>query len=179
VGVWSRTPEHRRVFAERAQKAFGVSATAYDEPGSMLAEADIVATATNAREPLVRYEQLRPGTHVTSAGLNFELDASVYRDADQLVAASRQQEVASAMPTDTPGRVTGGPLYDLLSSGALMPESIVELGAIVRGDVVPRNGQTDINVYRESRGGVGDAALASRVYDLARARGLGTEFDLS
>ena len=86
--------------------------------------------------------------------------------------------MASALPSDTPGRLTGGPVHDLLSSGALTAESIVELGAIVAGEVAARNGPGDINVYRESRGGIGDAALASRVYDIAKARGLGTEVDL-
>jgi len=177
VGVWSGTPEHRESFAARASQTYKVAATAHDTPDRMLAETDIVAVATNAHEPLVRFDQLRPGTHVTSSGLNFELDASVYTGANQLVATSRQQEIGDATPAYAPGRVTGGPIWDLLSSGALTNESIVELGAIVRGDVAARNGPSDINVYRESRGGVGDAALASRVYEIARERGLGTEVD--
>jgi ornithine cyclodeaminase/alanine dehydrogenase-like protein (mu-crystallin family) len=179
LGVWSRTPEHRAAFADHASAAFNLMATPYDDPEPMVADADIVAVGTNARVPLVRFDQLRPGTHVSSAGLSFELDISIYRDAHQLVAASRQQEVVSAMPTDTPGRVTGGPLSELLSDGRLSAESIIELGSIVQGRVAARNGPADINVYRESRGGVGDAALASRAYDLARERGLGVEIDLA
>jgi ornithine cyclodeaminase/alanine dehydrogenase-like protein (mu-crystallin family) len=178
VRVWSRTFEHCVAFAERASTAFGVPVTPVERPAEMLGQADIVAVATNARVPLVWYEQLRPGTHVSSSGLIMELDESVYRHADQIVTTSRQQEIVSLKPSDTPGIVPGGPLWDLLTEGALTEESIVELGDVVSGKVPPRVGPTDINVYLESRGGLGDAALASRAYDIARERGLGTEFDL-
>ncbi len=178
VRVYSRSPEHRRAFAESASAEFGISVAPADAAEAAVRDADVVAAGTNAREPLVRYEWLRPGTHVSSAGLNFELDRSVYERADQFVAASPQQEIASAAPTDTPGRVTGGPISELLRDGTLSPAAIVALGTIVRGDVAPRSGPNDINVFRESRGGLGDAALAARAYDLARQRGLGTEFAL-
>jgi len=138
---------------------------------------DILAVGTNARAPVVTYDQLRPGTHVTSFGLVGELDASVYVQADQLVAASREQEIENAQPTKTPGRITGGVLHDLLSAGSLSSESITDLGAISHGDVPARNGPSDINVFRYSRGCVGEAAVASCIYYRAKERDLGMEFD--
>jgi hypothetical protein len=96
--------------------------------------------------------------------------------ADQFVVASQQQEIANALPTSAPGRVTGGTLYELLKSGTLTREAFVPLGAIAQGDVAPCNGPNDINIYRDSRGGLGDAALASWAYDRARERGLGLDF---
>lgn len=179
VDIYSPTVEHRRAFAERAGRALGIPVTAYDSPGAVTNNADILAVATNAHTPAVTYEQLRAGTHVSSAGLNSELDSSIYLRADQLVAASREQEVASAMPTNTPGRVTGGVLYDLLQSGAVKGDSILDLGALALGEVAPRNGPADINVFRESRGGVGEIAFASWVYDRARELDLGVDFDFN
>jgi len=128
--------------------------------------------------PLVRFDQLRPGTHVSSSGLIMELDESVYRNADQLVTTSRQQEIDSVTPVNTPGIVAGGPIWDLLSSGQMAETDLVELGDLVAGKIEPRRGPNEINVYVESRGGLGDTALASRAYDLALERGLGTEIQL-
>lgn len=176
VDVYSRTPAHCRAFAARAEQALGIPVVAHDDPEAIIADADILATGTNSRAPVVSYEQIRPGTHVTSSGLAMELDASVYLRADQVVVASRQQEIANSLPTYAPGRVTGGVLHDLLSSGALQPEALVQLGDVARGAVAPRNGPKDINVYRDSRGGLSDAALVSCAYDRARERGLGVEF---
>lgn len=176
VNVYSPTREHREAFAERAGRDLGLPVVAHERAEAVIEGADILAVATNARAPVVNHQQLRPGTHVTSFGLVGELDASVYLQADQLVAASREQEIENAQPTKTPGRITGGILYELLTAGRLTPESIADLGAVVHGDVPARNGPTDINVFRDSRGGVGEAAFASWVYDRARERDLGVEF---
>jgi len=177
VDVYSKTPEHRAAFGERASASLGLPVRAKNTAEAVIEGADVLAVGTNARAPVVAYDQLRPGTHVTSFGLVGELDASVYLQADQLVAASREQEIENAQPTKTPGRITGGVLYDLLSAGSLTPESITDLGAIAHGDVPARNGPSDINVFRDSRGGVGEAAFASWIYDRAKERDLGVEFD--
>jgi thiomorpholine-carboxylate dehydrogenase len=62
VRVWSRTPEHARRFAEEhgARAAPGVEAA--------VRGADVVVTATNARQPIVRGAWLKPGAHVNAIG---------------------------------------------------------------------------------------------------------------
>lgn len=178
VDVYSPTPEHRARFAERETRSLGIPVTAHDSADPVIAETDILVVATNSNTPVLAFDQLRPGVHVTSMGLTTELDASVYLGADQFVASSREQEVQSALPNPFyPDRPVGGPLHDLLRSGELSRESIVELGSLVRGEVQPRNGASDINLFRESRGGTSDLALINCAYELARKRGLGTEFD--
>lgn len=176
IDVYSPTPEHRLAFAERATRLLEVPVAARDAPEPVIEGADILVTATNSRTPVVTYDQLRPGAHVSSGGLAMELDASIYLQVDQLVAFSRSQEVANAAPTNVPGRVTGGIIHDLLTSGALKPESIVELGHLASGEVPAKNGPEHINLYRDTRGGTADAALAIWAYDRAKERGLGVEF---
>ena len=61
VRVWSRTPEHARRFAEEH------GATALDLE-SAIRGADVIVTATNAREPLVQGRWLKPGAHVNAVG---------------------------------------------------------------------------------------------------------------
>lgn len=61
VRVWSRTPEHARRFAER----HGVRATTAKEA---VRGADIVVTATNAVEPILKGAWLKPGAHVNAVG---------------------------------------------------------------------------------------------------------------
>ena len=180
VELYSPTAEHRTAFAERASRELGIPVTPHDTPRPVTAEVDIIAVATNSRTPVLRFDQLQPGVHVTSMGLTTELDESIYLEADQLVAASREQEIDSSAPgPNNPGNVEGGQLWRLLQAGRLSRERIIELGTIIQGDIAPRNGPSDINVFRESRGGVGDTALASWVYEQARERGLGVEFDFN
>ena len=57
VRVWSRTPEHAKRFAEKH------GAEAMDAEAAVRG-ADVVVTATNAREPILMGAWLKPGAHV-------------------------------------------------------------------------------------------------------------------
>src|SRR5262245_707338 len=61
VRVWSRTAEHARRFAEE----HGALAT---DAESAVRGADVVVTATNALEPILRGVWLKPGAHVNAVG---------------------------------------------------------------------------------------------------------------
>lgn len=61
VRVWSRTPEHARRFAAE----HGAKAT---DAESAVRGADVVVTATNAREPILLGAWLKPGAHVNAVG---------------------------------------------------------------------------------------------------------------
>lgn len=149
--------------------------TPHATPDAVVRGVDIIAVATNSRVPVLSFADLRPGVHVTSMGVSRELDASVFLQVDQFVTPSRSQVIAGAQPGVTGG---GGPLYPLVQEGRLQPDSIVELGSIIKGEVVPRNGAGDITLFRDSQGGVGDLALANYAYEYARAHGLGAEVAL-
>jgi ornithine cyclodeaminase/alanine dehydrogenase-like protein (mu-crystallin family) len=62
VRVWSRTPEHADRFAAQhgAQKAMDAE--------SAVRGADVVVTATPAREPILKGAWLKPGAHVNAIG---------------------------------------------------------------------------------------------------------------
>jgi thiomorpholine-carboxylate dehydrogenase len=62
VRVWSRTPEHARRFAEE----HGVTAAPTAE--SAVRDADVVVTASDAREPILQGAWLKPGAHVNAVG---------------------------------------------------------------------------------------------------------------
>jgi thiomorpholine-carboxylate dehydrogenase len=61
VRVWSRTPEHARRFAaEHGARALDAEAA--------VRGADVVVTATNALEPILKGAWLKPGAHVNAVG---------------------------------------------------------------------------------------------------------------
>ncbi len=179
VRVYSRVPEHREAFASWVGRETGVDGRPCDSLEAAVAGADIIAAATNAKQPVVRYDQLRPGTLVVGLGSDEELDESIYLGASQLVATSRAQylEAGGSGQWGQEKTAPHGPFARLLERGALRSEALLDLGAIVAGDVPARNGVDDIPVYLDARGGVADAALISAIYDRAREQGRGTEVD--
>ncbi len=62
IRVWSRTEAHARRFAEEHGVAFAATAEA------AVCGADVVVTATAAREPVLAGAWLGPGTHVNAVG---------------------------------------------------------------------------------------------------------------
>jgi ornithine cyclodeaminase/alanine dehydrogenase-like protein (mu-crystallin family) len=176
VDLYSPTPAHRERLAERATAALGIPVKAHDTPAAAIADADIIVVGTSSYSPVLSFDDIRPGTHVTSMGMSTELDESIYLRVDQFVAPSRDQEVESASPVSHPH--VEGHLFRLVQEGRYDPASIAELGSIMNGDVAARNGPTDINLFRDSRGGVGDVAMANWVYERAREAGLGVDVEL-
>ena len=61
IRVWSNTPEHAKRFAD----AHGAIATSAE---SAVRGADIVVTATNAREPVLKGAWLKRGAHINTVG---------------------------------------------------------------------------------------------------------------
>ncbi len=62
VRVWSPTYEHARRFAERHGSRIA------PDPQFAVRDADVIVTATNAREPILRGAWLKPGAHVNAVG---------------------------------------------------------------------------------------------------------------
>ena len=67
VHIWNRAPARAEALTARLQSE-GVTARAVADLEGAVAVADIITTATMAREPLIRGEWLKPGTHVDLVG---------------------------------------------------------------------------------------------------------------
>jgi len=85
--VYSRSPEKRREFAEQLGGLVSAKVVAADSPEQIMAEADIVVTATTSKTPVFDGSLLRPGTHVNAVGSNSlakaEVDVTAVSRADQ------------------------------------------------------------------------------------------------
>ena len=182
VKVFSPTEAHRNAFAERASAALGVPVTPVASVAAATEDADIIALATVAVTPALEAEHVRPGVHITSVGEPHEIGESVYLQAAQIVSSSWHQELGGINPSGQRISQRQGlaapPLWEVLQDGRIKKEELLELGAIVNGDVAPRNGPNDVTIFRDAQGGVGDIALANLAYERAKAMGRGVEVDV-
>jgi ornithine cyclodeaminase/alanine dehydrogenase-like protein (mu-crystallin family) len=157
VRVWSRTPER----AQRFAREHGVEAVATAEEA--VRGADVVVTATAAREPVLRREWLAPGAHVNSVGYvgaaGRELDTATVAEA-ALYVDRRESAFAES--------------GNVLLAG-VPPEHVVgELGELVLGRVPGRRSPEQLTLFESLGLAVEDVAAARLAVERARAEGAGT-----
>ncbi|MGZ4115766.1 MAG: ornithine cyclodeaminase family protein [Actinomycetota bacterium] len=137
--------------------------------------ADVVSAATHADEPVVRWEWLRPGTHVTSVGFNSDGLGEV--DAETVVHAAlfvESREAALAPPPAGAVELIRAIADGLIDAGRVR----AEIGEVVSGTAPGRSNDDEVTLYKSVGVAVQDAAAAAIVLEAARASGAGTEVEI-
>lgn len=164
VRVWSRDPAKRAAFAAE------INARAVETAEQAVRGAQIVVTATNAKEPVLASEWVEPGTHINAMGSNQatrrEIPAELVRRADSIVVDSIEQ-----------ARLESG---DLLMAGWTGQETgqeacptVVELKDVVTGRVQTRTTPRQVTLFKSNGLAVEDVIAAAFVYERARAADIG------
>jgi ornithine cyclodeaminase len=158
IVVWS--PNSRHVDAYIGEmRADGFTVESRPSPEAVCRDADLLITATPAREPLVRAEWLRPGQHVTALGSDSpgkqELDPACLARAD-LVVVDRLTQCAAF-----------GELRHGLDAGLVHADRVhAELGEVVCGAKDGRSGDDQITIADLTGVGFQDTAIAARALQL-------------
>jgi ornithine cyclodeaminase/alanine dehydrogenase-like protein (mu-crystallin family) len=162
VRAWSRTPGNAGTLGDVEEVA-----TAEDA----VRGADVVVTATSAREPIVRREWLAEGAHVNAVGSSIpaarELDTATVAAA-ALYVDRRESTVNEA----------GDYLFPL-REGAIGPDHIRgEIGELLIGAAGGRRDDAELTVFKSLGLGVEDLVAAEVVLRRAEAEGAGVEVEL-
>lgn len=168
VAVFGRDPARRAEFAETLARETGVEVVPIDSAEEAVRGADVVITATSSRDPVLRGEWVNPGQHLNLIGSNFlakaEVDAEVFRKATVVTVDSKEQ-----------AKIEAGDFVAALNTGALRWADVRDIAPVLLGRYPGRSSPEDVTVFKSLGLGVEDIALAARVVDLARQRGLGRE----
>jgi ornithine cyclodeaminase len=160
VLVWGRRAE-RTEATTAALRARGVPAEAATDLERAVRAADIVSCATTAREPLVRGEWVRPGTHVDLVGA---FTPQMRECDDALVAAARV-----FVDTYAGALQEGGDLAQPLASGAISRGHVLaELAELARGEHPGRTGAAEVTLFKSVGTALEDLAAASLVVSPGR-----------
>lgn len=132
------------------------------------AEQDIVVTMTNSKDPVVRGEWLQPGALVCAAGAN----RLVAREVDNVVL---QRAAFVCCDSIEQAKGESGDLVEPVAAGILDWLEVHELAEVVGGQVVGRQSDDDIVVFKSNGLAAWDVALAAVAVERARERGVGLE----
>jgi ornithine cyclodeaminase/alanine dehydrogenase len=168
--VYDVSPEHRAKYAAEMSERLSIPVEPTDDPRTC-AQNDVIATASSSSTPVFEGAWLAPGTHVNGIGSHTpntrELDTETIRRAKVV------PDYADACLAEA------GDLILPIQEGAITRDHVyASLGDIVAGLKVGRESPEEITVFKSVGLAVQDAASAARVYELARAAGVGTEIEI-
>lgn len=168
VSAYSRDPRRREQFANEMSERIGARVEAVGTAEEAVSGADIVCTATTATNPVVEGRWIERGVHINAIGINVahkrEIDAETVRRADVIAADSPEQS-----------RRESGDLIGAFGDDASKWANVRELAQIVAGKAPGRTSASQITLFKSNGIAIEDVVTASRVYEIARERGMGNE----
>lgn len=169
VRIYAPTAAHARSVATAATDGTRAEIAVAPSAEEAIRGADVVVTATNSREPVLRLGWLEPGTHLNAIGASTpsarELDADTVA-ACALIPDSRDSLEAEA-----------GEYQLAVRDGLIDPRTHVraELGEVLDGTRPGRLDNREITLFRSLGIAVEDLAAAQHAVAGARRLGLGVE----
>lgn len=143
--------------ADATIRDWGLTISAARDIGELASECRLIVTTTSAREPLIRSDQVKAGTHITAMGSDEhgkqELEATLLGKADRVVADSISQ------------CVDHGECSHAVKRGNIRADSILELGNVLRNPGLGRTNDEQITVADLTGIAIQDIQIAKMVTD--------------
>jgi alanine dehydrogenase len=171
VRVWSRHDANQRAFAAWAGQRFGCEVETPASARDAVAGADLICTVTSARTPVLAGDWIAPGVHINAVGASLrdarELDTAAVVRA-RLYVDRRESALNEA-----------GDFLIPLAEGAITEAHILgEVGELLLGRAVGRQGPADVTLFKSLGLAVEDVAAAHLVWSEAERRNVGTVVEL-
>ena len=184
IKVYSPTKENRECYAQEMRERYGIETIPADTPEEVYKGVDILASCTDANVPVILGRFVEPGTHITSIG--GRPDEETFQRVDRFLRLGdataplnaeivHDEFITYLTPKMQEKRIKREHRH---SSGVLRlvsKDKVVYLKEIIEGK--PGRSSPDDITYSE-RGNLQGAqfhAVAGRVYELAKERGIGRE----
>lgn len=166
VKAFGRNADRRKSYCEDMSEELGIPVLPADSAEDAVHGADIVVTVTNARDPVLSGEWLKPGAHVNAAGSNAlirsEIDTEVVRRASLITVDSRETAQKEC-----------GDLLVPIERGMIHWDQVRELSDVVAGHISGRQTEDDITLFESQGLAIEDMAVAAHVYRRAIAEDVG------
>ncbi|MCD6143797.1 hypothetical protein [Thermococcus sp.] len=169
--VYDVNKERAKVFAEEMAKKIGVEINVSLTAQEVAENADVLVVATTAKEPVIKGEWVKEGTHINSIGWvgkdARELDSETVRKS-KLVVDSREGVLNES-----------GDILIPIKEGVIDETHIyAELNEIVTGIKKGRENDNEITLFKSVGLAIEDAITAKLAYETALELRIGTKVEL-
>lgn len=164
--VADRMAKYAEPFADEMRSELGVAISVAGKVEEAVRMADIIVTATNSHEVLVKHQWVKNGTFIASIGSYPEIDPQILFSAGKVVVDSWAQARHR------------GELAELVAQGRFSQKDLFgEIAEIVSGAKPGRQSEEEIIVACLIGLGSVDIGCAAHAYETARRTGWGQTFD--
>lgn len=173
VYIYSRNIENVHKFVSEMEKSLAhyntkfIVATSSDEA---IKNADIIVTATTSKEPVIDGNKVKKGATISAVGSYLptmhEIDEVTLTRANKIFFESTEAVLSEAGDILTP--LAKGVISEANFSG--------ELGQVINGEVLGRENDEEIIVFKTVGISVQDVVTAKKIYDKALENGIGLEW---
>jgi ornithine cyclodeaminase/alanine dehydrogenase-like protein (mu-crystallin family) len=171
IRVFGRDAERRAKFAKEVTELLHIPVEAANSAEAAVRGADIIVTSTTASKPVVEGRWLSPGVHMNAIGANWaqkrELDTDAVLRADIIAVDSCAQS-----------KLESGDLIQAFEGHSDRWGSVVEVADIAGRKVSGRTKPEQITLFKSNGIAIQDVVTAGRIYELAKARGIGRDIPL-
>ncbi len=163
-------PEKIDAFCKEMEELHSVKFERADSAEAAVRQADVLTLATSAKDPIIDGDWLRPGCHINGIGSH----APAMRELDE-----KTVNKAGIICDHTDACLAeAGDFIIPKNEGKWFEDKIVgDLGGVITGKVPARTSPDQITLFKSVGLAIQDISTALAVYDLAKEKGIGIEFD--
>jgi len=166
--VYGRDAQRRNKFCDEMSERLNIPIYPVESAGAAVRSAEIISTATTAAHPVLSGDDLPPGVHINAIGANHahkrELDDAAIAKANLIFVDSLAQS-----------RQEAGDLIIPFERAPQRWQQVHELAELVAGKVPGRTSDSQTTLFKSNGIAAWDLAVALKVYNLAKEKGLGRE----
>ena len=155
ISIWGRDTEKAKK-AKEDLLDIGVDIDIETDLKEMISNSRLIITTTSSKEPLIQFDWVKEGTHITAVGSDTpekcELDPQILAKADLVVADSLEQNLIR------------GEIYQAIRNSLLDSKDIVELGDILNQKKLGRVSKNAITIADLTGVAVQDLVIAESVF---------------
>ncbi|MCP4760477.1 MAG: ornithine cyclodeaminase family protein [archaeon] len=151
------------------EKELGIEINIVEKQEDVINNADIIICASTATTPLFDGKKVMNGAHISSIGAH----APASRELDEYTVLNGKlyADFKDACLAEA------GDYIIPINENKLSPDKIVSIGNVVLGKAEGRTSDKEITIFKSVGIAVQDVAVAKKVFDIAKEKGIGTEVD--
>jgi alanine dehydrogenase len=162
--------EKREAFRENLKDIIKCEITLSDNPENAVAEADIVTLITSAKEPIVRGDWFKQGTHINAVGSHAPTMREL--DSDTVIRSKVICDLVDACKAEA------GDFRIPVDEGKWSWENAHgSLGDVIAGKIPGRENNDEITLFKSVGLAIQDISTAFHVYRKAKESGVGSDFE--